>query len=83
MIVGSLGCKKATKSEEKEILDSLSHKADYYILDNKEYSSILEVYKFCKKNNITSGVITHQFGEWGNVKSLVTMKQKEVIEQYT
>lgn len=51
MEIGSLGCKRATIQEEKEILKVLNATPSSYKIDNieKDFNNLLEVYKFCKK----------------------------------
>ncbi|AXH16338.1 hypothetical protein CP985_14195 [Malaciobacter mytili LMG 24559] len=82
MQISSLNCRKANKEEEKNILKALCTKVNEYFFNGKKFGSIYEVYKYCKKNKICNGTIKHKYGNWGTVKSLILMKEKEVIKYF-
>lgn len=81
MNIGSLGCKSVTKEQEKEILREINAKPKEYKIEtvNKSFNDILEVYKFCKKENTDDNLyISNDLCTWGKVKALVSMKLKDV-----
>ena len=78
-----LGCKRLTKSEEQELLAYINAKPTGYSIEgiNQNFSDLLEVYKFCKKQNINSElIISSDLCQWGKVKALVSMKLKNIKE---
>ena len=78
-----LGCKRLTKSEEQELMAYINAKPTVYKIEgiNQEFSDLLEVYKFCKKQDINSElIIFSNLCQWGKVKALVSMKLKNIKE---
>ena len=78
-----LGCKRLTKSEERELMGYINAKPAKYTIEglDQEFNNLLEVYKFCKKQAINGKlIISSNLCQWGEVKALVSMKLKNVKE---
>ena len=85
MNIGSLGCKRATKKQENEILRCISAKPKHYKIKGikKTFDNLVEVYKYCKKECISLELeIYSNLCTWGNVKALMSMSLKRVKENY-
>ncbi len=78
-----LGCKRLTKSEERELMSYINAKPTKYTIEglDQEFNNLLEVYKFCKKQSIDSElIISSNLCQWGKVKALISMKLKNIKE---
>ena len=78
-----LGCRRLTKSEEQELLSYINRTPTKYTIEgiNQDFNNLLEVYKFCKKQNIDGElIIDSNLCQWAKVKDLVSMKLKKVKE---
>ena len=77
--INNLGCRRISKAEERELLQSVGYKVQEFRIGKKKFTSIEDVILHieAKRLHKSNQSIYNEIGEWGRIKDFYTMHKED------